>query len=322
MADLINTFSWSYSAASAFDACRRKRYWSKYAAWGGWNASAPDLARRAYRLNKMDSRHTLLGRVVEDTIMWLLREHQAGRTHSTSAAYEQIARPALNAAWKASRSGAWKTDPRNQVCLHEHYYPALHENLDPKWTETLRERVERCLENFLAVVLPRLADVDVEREIPVALPGQGQGVEQFVWDGITVYAIPDYAYRAGEDGAVWHIHDWKTGRPRPEHRNQVAVYGLWAHEKHGVPPDRIRVFLEYLNDGVVAEETLTADLLDETRAAIRASVMDMADYLEDADIRRNRPRPRDEWDMTPDRDVCRRCPFYELCEPEFEDAAP
>ena len=60
-------------------------------------------------------------------------------------------------------------------------------------------------------------------------------------------------------------------------------------------------------------------LLEQARAFIQESAMDMADYLEDGDPHRNKPLPREDWDMTPDRAVCRRCNFYQLCEPEFTD---
>lgn len=308
MAELVNTFSWSFSAASAFDACRRKRYWSKYAAWGGWNAQASSTARTAYRLNKMDSRHTLQGRATEETVRWVLAEHQAGRARTVDEAYEAVGRPFLNEAWKQSKSGAWRSDPKRKVCLHEHYYPALHRDLDPDWPKVVRERVCQCVAHFIATVLPRLSEVEPEQEIPIGAP------ESFELEGVTLYAIPDYVYRTG---AVWHIHDWKSGRPSEAHRMQLAIYALWAHMKHGVAPENIRVYLEYLNEGYVAEEPVTPELIHEARAFISESVADMTDYLENADRTRNKPLPREEWDMTSERAVCAHCNFHELCEPEF-----
>lgn len=310
MADLINTFTWSFSAASAFEVCRRKRFWSKYAAWGGWDQEAPATARAAYRLNKMDSRHTLQGRATEEAVRWVLREHQGGRTRMADEAYEATARPLLNEAWKQSKSGLWRKDPKRNVCLHEHYYPELHPDLDPRWPEALKEHVLRCVGHFIATVLPRLESVRPEEEVPV------EKMESFELDGLTVYAIPDYVYRRDE---TWHIHDWKAGRPRTDHMKQLAIYGLWAHVKHGVAPEQIRVYIEYLNEGQVAMEPVTMQMLEEARTSIAESSMDMADYLEDGDARKNRPRPKEEWDMTPERQVCVRCNFYELCKPEFEE---
>jgi hypothetical protein len=305
----MHAFSWSFSAGNAFETCPRKRYWGVYAAWGGWRADAPPLARTAYRLGKMDSRHTLLGHVAEETACWLRREYATGRTPTAEEAYETVARPRLNQAWKDSKSGAWREDPKRRTCLHEHYYPQLHPDLDPQWPQTLRDAVVRCAGHFIATVWPRLAARPAGEEIPVEQP------DAFELDGITVYAVPDYVVRA--DG-LWHIHDWKAGRPQEAHRRQLAIYALWAHAKHGAPPDRIRLYAEYLDLGQAAQESGSDELLDETRAAIAGSVMDMADYLDGGDLKKNQPRPREEWDMTPDRRICSRCPFHELCAPELD----
>ena len=65
MAELENTFSWSYSAASDFEVCRRRRYWSKYGKWGGWSPQASPEQRKAYQLDKMDNLYSLLGQAVD-----------------------------------------------------------------------------------------------------------------------------------------------------------------------------------------------------------------------------------------------------------------
>jgi len=87
--------------------------------------------------------------------------------------------------------------------------------------------------------------------------------------------------------------------------------------KHGVPAEQLKVYIEYLKEGRVAMEPVTAEMLDEARALIVESSTDMADYLHDGDAQRNKPLPREEWDMTPDRRICARCNFHELCKQEF-----
>ena len=78
MAELKNTFSWSFSASSDFEDCRRKRYWAKYAMWGGWERNAEPLQKAAYRLTKMDSRFSLRGQAAEEAVLYALRETQRG----------------------------------------------------------------------------------------------------------------------------------------------------------------------------------------------------------------------------------------------------
>ena len=72
MAELKNTFSWSFSAGSDFDDCRRRRYWNKYGMWGGWGRNAPAESQLAYRLNKMNNRYSLQGQAAEEAVMWVL----------------------------------------------------------------------------------------------------------------------------------------------------------------------------------------------------------------------------------------------------------
>jgi hypothetical protein len=309
MGDLQNIFTWSYSAASDFETCPRKRYWSKYAAWGGWDAKAPQTARAAYRLKLMDSRHTLAGRAVEDAVRWVLNQARQGTCPTPEQAYETIAKPLLNKAWRDSKSGDWQRDPKKITCLHEHYYPQLHPDLDPKWPEQLRQQVIDCVANFIATVLPRLIEVPPQAEIAVGK------MESFELEKLKIFAIPDFVYV--QDG-VWHIHDWKAGKPQVEHRKQLGIYALWANQLHEVAPENIRLYVEYLREGQVAMETATPELLEEAVDWIRQTSWDMADYLEDGDPHRNQARPRDEWDMTPNRKICSHCNFYERCQPEME----
>lgn len=316
MAELKNNFSWSFSAADDFETCRRRRYWSKYGKWGGWARDASPEKRKAYQLDKIDNRYSLQGNAVETAVMWALREKQQGRGVTADTAYEQAARPFLNGAYQQSRSGDWQADPKHICCLHEHYYPQLHDGEDDSWTATIMQKTKRCIVNFIDRVLPRLENITPEQEIPVVRPGDGGDPEHFVVEGVKIYAIPDYVYREGD---AFHIIDWKSGKPKPGHRDQLALYGLWAAVKHGVAPEKISVYIEYLADGTTATETLNADRLDEVRDTIGASVGDMAEYLVDGDGERNEPLPIDEWDLASTRDPCQRCNFFELCAPAFTE---
>lgn len=314
MGALPNRFSWSFSAAEDFDICRRRRFWSNYANWGGGDPGADAMARTAYRLDRMENRHALRGRAVEEAVRWILREHQAGRDPEAEEAYQRVARPLLNQCWKASRQQQWRDDPKRFCCLHEHYYPGL-QSTDPAiWVPQVIDAAKRCLANFIRHVLPRLVSVTPEQEVPVATGARGGDLESFELHGVKVYAIPDYAYRRGD---MLCIHDWKSGAPRPGHLRQLSIYGLWAHLKHGVPPERIEVFAEYLGDGTTHRQVLSADRLRAVTEAIGESVADMSAYLVNEDRSANRPLPQELWELTVDRGACRRCRFYELCAPEL-----
>ncbi|AKJ64654.1 PD-(D/E)XK nuclease family protein [Kiritimatiella glycovorans] len=313
MKELRNIFSWSYSAAMDFEECRRRHYWKKYGKWGGWNRDADPTARKAYQLDKMENCFTLTGHAAEQAVEWLLAEAQSGRDHGAEEAWEHIARPFLRRAWKESRDGEWRRAPKKYCCLREHYYGTLED--EKSRAAEMKEQILRCLAHFLDRTLPRLRDIRPEDRIEVAVPGAGGDAEHFVFNGIKVYAIPDYAWREADR---IHIIDWKAGRMKAEHARQVGVYGLWAREKHATPPEQVTVYVEYLNEGRVAVDQLTPERLDEVVAYMSRTVGEMTEYLVDADRERNIPVPRDEWELASDPRICGRCNFYELCREELE----
>lgn len=313
MGKLVNVFSWSHSAATDFELCRRKRYWSKYAAWGGWERDAPVECKTAYRLNKMTNRFCLYGTAAEDACMWMLREFQrTGSAPSESEAYDRIARPLLRKAWDESTGRAWMRYPK-AACLHEHYYPEFCGLSQKEIMHRIADVVKACLKNFRAEVLPRLEGVTPDMEVEISVVGRGDP-EHFAFEGVKVYAIPDYVYV--RDG-LWHIVDWKSGVPKPEHGEQVALYALWAREKHGVAPTDVELSLEYLQSGERKAFNVTEADLEMVRTRLRESMQDMAQYLVDADPEANQALPKPEWDLCYEPSICQRCEFYELCRPEL-----
>ncbi|MDO9542131.1 MAG: PD-(D/E)XK nuclease family protein [Kiritimatiellia bacterium] len=350
MGELINNFSWSISARDDFNECRRRRYWAKYAMWNGWKENASPIQRAAYRLSKMENRFTLLGNAVELGVNWLIRSQQAGRAATAEEAYEAAAKPFLNKCWSESVKGQWKNSPKKFCCLHEHYYSDLGKNREKEkeLTAEMIVRIKLCLSNFITKVLAGLAPVKKEQEIAISTVAVGDP-ESFVIDEtqtsavappasqcetlragqramadkspeaspgrVKIYAIPDYAYL--KEGKM-HIHDWKSGRQKPAHKDQMAVYGLWAASKHKFDPQQVHIHLEYLSAGITDSTELTNASLLLAQELIRDSVAEMAEYLVDGDLNRNEPLPKEDWEMSADMNVCRKCNFYELCKSEQE----
>ena len=314
MAKLVNTFSWSHSASGDFENCRRKRYWSKYGAWGGWERDATSECKTAYRLNKMTNRFCLYGIAAEDAVMWMLKEVQAGRNPTQEQAFDAVARPALRKAWDESKGKAWERFPK-AACLHEHYYPQFNNMTDREIMEQIANVVKGCLKGFEEKVLPRLADVTPEMEVQVGVVGKGDP-EHFFFEGVKIYAIPDYVFV--RDG-VWHILDWKSGAAKDIHREQVGLYALWAWEKHQIPPEKVVLSLEYLQHGEHQTFTVSSEDLEGVRDRIRESVQDMSQYLVDSDIQKNLALPKPEWDMCYEPGLCKSCEFFQLCQPELKD---
>lgn len=316
MSKLENTFSWSFSSALDFDECQRKRYWKKYGKWGGWSRDATPRQKKAYQLDKMQNFYSLLGQSVERAIMHMLREHQNGNECNTESAYTKIAKPFLNNAWSQSKSGRWRDDPKRYTCLREHYYKSLPTEEERKLTREMIKQIKRCIDNFKENTLPRIGNVGKDMELPVNSPETRGDAEHFVHEGIKIYAIPDYAYRC--DDAI-HIHDWKAGKRKPSHREQLAVYGLWAKTKHARNDEDIYAYVEYLNEGQFLVNEITQDDLQRASERIDQSVSEMTEMLVDCDRKSNRPLPKEEWQVSLDPNICRHCNFLELCEPELRE---
>lgn len=314
MGELKNTFSWSFSAAEDFEQCRRRRYWSKYGMWGGWARNASPEQKTAYRLNKMDNRWGLMGQAAENAIMWVLKQHQQGDVVDADAAWKTIARPFLSKKWKESIEGHWRSSPKQFCCLREHYYKTLEDENEAK--RQVAAQVQNCIVNFIDKVLLRIEKIKPGQEFRIATPEQGGDVENFIYEGVKIYSIPDYAYRIGEQV---HIHDWKAGKIKTEqHRLQLSLYALWAIVKHGAKLENIFLYVEYLNEGQVLPFQLTEADMEETTARMSDSVGEMTEYLVDHDRGKNEPLPKAEWELTLDPVNCHQCNFYELCKPELD----
>jgi hypothetical protein len=255
-----------------------------------------------------------MGVAAEDTIMRVLRQHQAGNPMTAEEAYETVARPFLIRCWKESRSQAWKQNPKQNCCLHGHYYQTMDD--EKAAIAAIREQVIHCTENFINLVIPRVGHITREQEVNIHTPDMGGDPEHIIWNDIKMYVIPDYAYRVGNQ---MHIHDWKAGKIKDTHRDQLAGYALWAEVKHGIPIEDIFLYVEYINEGQVLPFQLSKEEFDEKKAQIGESVGEMSEYLIDFDRANNAPIPKDEWELASEPDSCRMCKFYELCKLELGD---
>jgi len=312
MGKLKNTFSWSFSSAASFDECRRRRYWSKYGSWGGWEKNADEITKTAYRLNKMDNRWGLMGQAAENSVMRVLRQHQAGNPITADEAFELVARPFLREKWIQSKRGEWKTDPKNNCCIRGHYYHTIRN--EKTVGEQLTRQIKNCLQNFIDFVLPRIENVKREQEIEIHTPDQGGDPENIVFEGIKMYTIPDYVYRIG---SAFHIHDWKAGKIKEAHREQISIYALWANQKYGAQFKNTFLYIEYLNEPKVAAFQVTEADIEAIKTRIDGSAGEMSEYLVNGDRERNEALPKEEWDLALDPNACTFCNFYELCKEEL-----
>ena len=281
--------------------------------WGGWEKSASAEQKKAYQLNKMDNRWGLMGQAAENSVMRVLRQHQAGNPIDAETAFESVARPFLRQKWTESKRGQWQVSPKQFCCLREHYYGTMGD--EKAVAEQMSAQIKNCIVNFIEKVLPRIATITCEQELPVKTPDMGGDPENITFKGIKMYVIPDYAYRSG---GQFHIHDWKAGKIKESHREQLGLYALWAREKFRAKQDETFLYVEYLNEGQVAPFQMTTEDFQALETHIEESVAEMTEYLVDFDRARNEPLPKSEWELAADLASCQQCNFYELCKPELD----
>ncbi|NNJ70061.1 MAG: DUF2800 domain-containing protein, partial [Kiritimatiellales bacterium] len=256
----------------------------------------------------------LMGQAAENAIMWVLKQHQQGTPVDVETAWKSIARPFLTKKWNESNEGNWRSAPKQFCCLREHYYKTLDDEKEAK--RQVADQVQHCISNFIDKVLPRIGEISPEQEFQIATPEQGGDVENFLFEGVKIYSIPDYAYKIGDEV---HIHDWKAGKIKADqHKLQLSLYALWAIVKYGAALDKIFLYVEYLNEGQVLPFQLSDAEMEETKALMSDSVGEMTEYLVDHDRAKNEPLPKEEWELTLDPINCRQCNFYELCKPELD----
>jgi CRISPR/Cas system-associated exonuclease Cas4 (RecB family) len=298
MAELQNDFTWSFSRAQTFAACRRRYWFRYYAFWGGWSAAATPLARKAYFFSKMKSLSMLVGAAVHETIADVLRALRAGR--EPRRPFEGV-RARMNDAWRASREERWRrVGPKQAPPLFEHYYgiPVGAEEI-----EELREQALRCVRGFL--------EGDLYREVVKAGPQCVRSIddlESATIGGVPSFVAPDLAFERG--GETWLV-DWKTGGEREDHELQLLAYAEHARQKWRLEPEKLRAFDAMLSTGRVVEVPVTLERLAALAEHVRSSARGMLAALEDRE--RNVAR-REALPPTDDPRECRRCFFQEICD--------
>lgn len=290
-------FSWSASRHDTFASCRRRYYYSYYAA----NEDA-----EIKRLKKLSALPLWAGSLVHDTIEGFLKSHDALPSPEEQ---EAIVKAAVHSdmlgAWRESEAGSLR------FRLFEHEYGVPVEQEDKRIAVNT---VMRSLRNFFRSETLREA-FSVGRGRWLAL----EDLVSFRVGEVEVFLRMDLAFR-DRDGRVV-IVDWKTGRAEGRFNEvQIAGYALYAAEQGWVDdPEQILTELNYLVIPRSKRRTVKGQQLDQARRFIARSAQDMKALLLDplANLARLEDFP-----MIDRPQVCRRCNFRRLCFPRTEAVEP
>jgi hypothetical protein len=309
-------FSWSHSRALTLAECERKYYWHYYGYHNGWSRFADRESQLAWRLKHLTTYEMEIGRLVDGCAQEIALAVRDRRALPAFDVLHDRCRNALRDLYRRGRRlELFRDDPKRHPVTRDAYYA---EPLDSASAERLRRRLATCLRNLLSHPLwEQLADAarrDVlEMQIFTDRPS-------FVFDSVVVYATPDFIFTTPETG--WVIIDWKTGAMR-DAGDQLAIYGLFLREGLGLPArdGGYGGHVVHLGtDGGDVAVALTSDALDRAAERVRDGVATMRALLADAD--RNIALDRARFALTSNRQKCRRCNFFELCEPELPPAPP
>lgn len=309
---LENRLTWSKSRGETFDYCLRKYWWNYYGSWGGWASDAPAEAREAYLLKNLHSRWTWVGDLVHRTIAKVM--HRVGSRAGAgelelgqddpidpTEVADSMTRT-MRSEFRGSREGRYRADPKRVKGLVEHEYKEPVP--DAEWKEMNRRAVEGVRTFLASEVFREIAATDPSTWLPF------EELDSFDFEGTSVWAALDFGRRTIAGGA--EVYDWKTGEERAgANELQLLCYALFVEKKHGVPAERVRGRLVYVNTGGVHEVVPTESSLAAAKRTMRASIAEMRRRLE---MGGGPPAPRMlAFPMTDDLTKCAGCSFRRLC---------
>jgi hypothetical protein len=294
---VTNDFSWSVSRHDSFESCRRRYFYSYYAA-----KQDPEIQR----LKKLSALPLWAGSVVHETIEAFLKEREAVPSETEQQAI-------IHAAVHGRMLGDWKDSEAGSLRfrLFEHEYQTPVEAEDKKLVVSI---VMRSLRNFFKS--PTLSDAFASGR------ANWLSVEDLVSFRVgetEVLLRMDLAYRR-RDGRVV-IVDWKTGRGEGRFSEvQLAGYALYAARQGWVrAPEEIETELAYLAIPRYVKRTIDGPKLERAQKFIEKSAARMQALLLDplANLARLQDFP-----MIDRPQLCRRCNFRKLCFPRSDAFAP
>jgi CRISPR/Cas system-associated exonuclease Cas4 (RecB family) len=292
-----NGFSWSVSRHDTFATCRRRYFYSYYAA-----LEDPEIRR----LKKLSALPLWAGSVVHETIEAFLKTNDhLPSPEEQEALIRSTVHGTMLAGWKESEAGSLP------FRLFEHEYRLPVEQEDKK---ILVGTVMRSLRNFFkSETLAEALQVGRANWLTV------EDLVSFHVGPVEVFLRMDLAYRDSEGRVV--IVDWKTGRGEGRFSEvQLAGYALYACEKGWVQnAEELLTELAYLVLPRYVRRRVDGKKLASARAFIEKSAGNMKALLLDplANLARLEDFP-----MIEKPRICRRCNFRRLCFPREAEVAP
>ncbi len=310
---------WSISEGKSFRRCQRQWYFKHCVA--NANAIKNPIRRRAYLLSKLQSISGWRGTLVDTVISTVLIPALNRKHTATLQQLKARARSLFDAQLQCAREHRL-FEPGFSIKAVGDDFAAFHcmeyDRQIPE-AEVVRawDEVDRAISSLFSLDQVRTA-------LKTARYLVAQRALTVSHSGVTVRAVPDVI--AFYDAAPPAIIDWKVHVfGLQEAWLQLGTYALALAEgkphkdfpatsQHWKPED-IRLMEVQLLNGVVREHHVEAEQLADIHDYIAHSVNEILLVTEDRD---NADMSPEDFGVTRDSDLCRRCPFRSIC---WEDAS-
>ena len=322
-----NRFGWSVSRERLFDECPRKYYFHYYLSWGGWERSAPLVAREAFKLKRLVPLALWRGQLVHYVVSKVLQSMKVKGRVPDRAEVERYTAERFEAQLEFSRGRRYLTEPKKRGDRIEVDWLALVDHEYGREIEEAHlERARReCLQGieglYSSPILPRIEQSD-SSEWRIEDLDHAEFSQSFEIYGVTVYAKTDFIFREPDDS--FDIVDWKTNRPAGEksdtssdsNRIQLGIYGYYATKVLSEPLERICLLeVNLLDGGIVKEHPIDQESMRLSAAAVESGIDKLSSLLVDADVERNEPLPPSHFPKI-ENGRCSFCNFYRICKDE------
>lgn len=301
------SFSWSFSRARVLNDCERRYYWQYYGSHRGWLRD-PDVgpdAKLAYRLKQLSTPELMLGSEIHTRAEEIAVAYKMRKAGPTLDEMVRKTEKAMYAAWRTSREVFIRSPKRNPMFL-EHYYGG---DISNARRARLRAKLDQCLHSLFR--WPGWTDVAAaDPETILVLPKRTTTMVA----GVPIYAAPDLAFR--NSSGELEIIEWKTGNADGAEA-QVYAYAFFLRH-FGVAAETFRGRVVQLADGSEREFEVTKNDIATVMKRFRDDVWSMKGFVLEMDTERNEAGPVDRFRLPPTEDACTWCPFYEVCQPQFD----
>ena len=276
---------WSFSRYGMFSSCKRQYWYNYYAKYDReFPLNVIDLQK------KLTSRHLEVGSIshyiIAEALKWSAR-------NKSIPSYEKM---------------LLKLEKEEKELFAKDFYEVYYREMDGIPKEEILEKVKLALKNVVeSGKLNWVFENSIKNSDGWLVEPDGYGETKI--GGLKAYCKVDFLFSIGDKV---HIIDWKSGKKKESHIEQLLGYATFASYHFRKPIDKIEttvsyILPEYEEKTVIFNQTD----LDEFPNRVKRETEEMYSYL--VDIEQNKPKTKDNFPMTENIRTCKFCNYKELC---------